>query len=83
MSRSTDNHEYYVYVAVYIVAESLGGTDLNLQEENGHISISGTMPTKYAMNQVWNEVRDIGPDAQGRRLDAESECGALRHLRRV
>jgi len=56
MSQLTDK-----YGDVYIAAGSLGGTGLNATEENGHMTISGTMPTKYAVNQVWDKVKEIDP----------------------
>ena len=56
MSQLTDK-----YGDVYIAAESLGGEGLNAQEENGHMTISGTMPTKYAVNQVWDKAKKIDP----------------------
>jgi len=40
MSQLTDK-----YGDVYIAAGALGGTGLNAAEENGHMTISGTMPT--------------------------------------
>ncbi len=56
MSQLTDK-----YGDAYILATNLGGTNLNAQEENGHLTISGTMPTKYAVNQVWDKVKEIDP----------------------
>jgi nucleoid-associated protein YgaU len=57
MSTLTDK-----YGPVYILAEKLGGTGLAANEENGHITISGTLPTKYAVNQVWDKAKSIDPD---------------------
>lgn len=56
MSQLTDK-----YGDVYIAAESLGGAGLSAQEENGHMTISGAMPTKYAVNQVWDKAKEIDP----------------------
>jgi len=56
MSQLTDK-----YGDAYILATSLGGTNLNAQEDNGHLTISGTMPTKYDVNQVWDKVKEIDP----------------------
>lgn len=56
MSELTDK-----YGDVYIAAESLGGAGLSAQEENGRMTISGVMPTKYAVNQVWDKVKEIDP----------------------
>jgi nucleoid-associated protein YgaU len=56
MSQLTDK-----YGDVYILAKDLGGTNLNAQEADGHMTISGTLPTKYAVNQVWDKVKQIDP----------------------
>lgn len=56
MSQLTDK-----YGSIHGLATSLGGTNLNAVEENGHITFSGTLPTKYAVNQVWSEVKKIDP----------------------
>ena len=56
MSQLTDK-----YGNAYILATNLGGGNLNAQEDNGHLTISGTMPTKYAVNQVWDKVKEIDP----------------------
>ena len=56
MSQLTDK-----YGDAYILATKLGGTNLNATEENGHLTITGTMPTKYDVNQVWDKVKEIDP----------------------
>jgi len=56
MSQLTDK-----YGDAYILATNLGGTNLNAQEDNGHLTISGSLPTKYAVNQVWDKVKEIDP----------------------
>jgi len=56
MSELTDK-----YGDAYILATNLGGTNLNAQEENGHLTISGTLPTKYDVNQVWDKVKEVDP----------------------
>lgn len=56
MSQLTDK-----YGDAYILATDLGGTNLNAQEDNGHLTISGTLPTKYDVNQVWDKVKAIDP----------------------
>src|ERR1041385_5526582 len=56
MSELTDK-----YGDVYGYAQQLGGTNLNAQEENGHMTISGTMPSKLEVNNVWNKVKEIDP----------------------
>jgi nucleoid-associated protein YgaU len=56
MSQLTDK-----YGDAYILATNLGGSNLNASEDNGHLTISGTLPTKYAVNQVWDKVKEIDP----------------------
>lgn len=56
MSQLTDK-----YGDAYVLATNLGGTNLNAQEENGHLTVTGTLPTKYAVNQVWDKVKEIDP----------------------
>jgi nucleoid-associated protein YgaU len=56
MSALTDK-----YGPVYILAEKLGGTGLAANEENGHMTLSGTLPTKYDVNQVWDKAKEIDP----------------------
>ena len=56
MSALTDK-----YGDAYVLATNLGGTGLNAQEENGHLTITGTLPTKYSVNQVWDKVKEIDP----------------------
>jgi LysM repeat protein len=56
MSQLTDK-----YGDVYKLADSLGCTNLNAKEENGHMTITGTCPTQYAVNQVWDKVKQIDP----------------------
>ncbi|MEW6130349.1 MAG: LysM peptidoglycan-binding domain-containing protein [Acidobacteriota bacterium] len=56
MSALTDK-----YGPIYILAEQLGGTGLAANEENGHITVSGTLPTKYDVNKVWDKAKEIDP----------------------
>ena len=56
MSQLTDK-----YGDAYVLATNLGGTNLNAQEDNGHLTITGAMPTQYAVNQVWDKVKEIDP----------------------
>lgn len=59
MSQLTDK-----YGNVYGLATNLGGTNLNAQEDAGHLTISGTMPTKYDVNKLWDAVKEIDPGLQ-------------------
>ncbi|MCI0486786.1 MAG: LysM peptidoglycan-binding domain-containing protein [Blastocatellia bacterium] len=56
MSQLTDK-----YGDVYILAEKLGCEGLSANEENGHMTISGSAPTQYVHNQVWDKVKEIDP----------------------
>lgn len=56
MSQLTDK-----YGDVYKLAQNLGCTNLDAREENGHITITGSCPTNYAVNQVWDKVKEIDP----------------------
>ena len=57
MSQLTDK-----YGDVYILAQQLGVTNLNAQEENGHITLTGNAPSQYVTNQIWDKVKEIDPD---------------------
>lgn len=56
MSQLTDK-----YGDAYILATNLGGSNLSAQEDNGKLTISGTLPTKYDVNKVWDKVKQIDP----------------------
>lgn len=56
MSQLTDK-----YGEAYGLATKLGAADLNAQEESGKLTVRGTLPTKYAVNQVWDKVKEIDP----------------------
>jgi nucleoid-associated protein YgaU len=56
MSALTDK-----YGPVYILAEKLGGTGLAANEDNGHLTLSGSLPSKYAVNEVWDKAKEIDP----------------------
>jgi nucleoid-associated protein YgaU len=56
MSALTDK-----YGPVYILAEQLGGTGLAANEDNGHLTLSGSLPSKYAVNEVWDKAKEIDP----------------------
>jgi nucleoid-associated protein YgaU len=57
MSQLTDK-----YGDVYILAQSLGVTNLNATEADGKITLTGSAPTAYVVNQVWDKVKEIDPD---------------------
>lgn len=56
MSQLTDK-----YGDAYILATNLGATNLNAQEDGGHLTITGNLPTKYDVNKVWDKVKEIDP----------------------
>src|SRR5262245_18540953 len=56
MSELTDK-----YGDAYVLATNVGGMNLNAQEDSGHLTIGGTLPTKYGVNQVWDKVKEIDP----------------------
>src|SRR5918992_3249321 len=56
MSQLTDK-----YGDVYKLADSLGVSNLSANEENGRITITGTAPNQYVVNQVWDKVKQIDP----------------------
>jgi hypothetical protein len=57
MSQLTDK-----YGDVYILAQGLGCANLNAQEENNHLTITATCPTRYVADQVWDKVKTIDPN---------------------
>jgi len=57
MSQLTDK-----YGPVFILAKDLGVTNLNAQEEGGRITITGSSPTAYVTNQVWDKVKELDPN---------------------
>lgn len=57
MSQLTDK-----YGDVYILAQSLGVTNLNATEADGKITLTGSAPSAYVVNQVWDKVKEIDPD---------------------
>ena len=56
MSALTDK-----YGGVYTFAESLGCTGMNAAEDNNHMTISGTCPTQYIANEIWDKIKEIDP----------------------
>lgn len=56
MSQLTDK-----YGDVYILAQSLGCSNLAAQEENNQMRITATCPTRYAADLIWDKVKTIDP----------------------
>lgn len=57
MSQLTDK-----YGDVYIHAQNNGVKNLSANEENGHMTLSGTAPTRLVADQVWDKVKQIDPN---------------------
>lgn len=57
MSQLTDK-----YGDVYIAAQNAGVKNLSANEENGHMTLSGTAPTRLVADQVWDKVKQIDPN---------------------
>ena len=53
MSQLTDKYQQAVSFAT-----AHGAT---IQEDNGHLTIGGTVPTKYELNTVWDKVKEVDP----------------------
>ncbi|HYP28255.1 MAG TPA: LysM peptidoglycan-binding domain-containing protein [Blastocatellia bacterium] len=57
MSQLTDK-----YGDVYILAQNAGVKNLSANEENGHMTITGTAPSRLVADQVWDKVKQIDPN---------------------
>jgi len=57
MSQLTDK-----YGDVYIAAQNAGVKNLSANEENGHMTLSGTAPSRLVADQVWDKVKQIDPN---------------------
>lgn len=57
MSQLTDK-----YGDVYIAAQNAGVKNLSANEDNGHMTISGTAPSRLVADQVWDKVKQIDPN---------------------
>ena len=68
----------------YVLATNLGGTNLNAQEDGGHLTISGTMPrTTHGVNQVRDRVKEIDHRSSAGGSDSQPHCGPQLTSRRV
>ena len=47
------------YAAVIALAQELGCSNMTSQEENGHLTVSGSCPTQYVLNQVWDRLKEV------------------------
>ena len=48
------------YSSVISAAQN-AGCNVNTSEDGGRLSINGTCPTQYAINQVWDKLKEIDP----------------------
>jgi len=47
------------YASVIALAQELGCSNVTSQEENGHLTVSGSCPNQYVLNQVWDRLKGI------------------------
>jgi LysM repeat protein len=47
------------YASVIALAHELGCSNVTSQEENGHLTVSGSCPNQYALNQVWDRLKQV------------------------
>jgi LysM repeat protein len=52
------------YAAVIAHAQELGCSNVTSQEENGHLTVNGSCPTQYVLNQVWDRLKAIDANFQ-------------------
>ncbi len=47
------------YASVIALAQELGCSNVTSQEENGHLTVSGSCPSQYVLNQVWDRLKQV------------------------
>jgi nucleoid-associated protein YgaU len=50
------------YSEVFALAATLGCGDLNFEEIDGRLVLTGTCPSLYISDQLWDKVKEIDPD---------------------
>ena len=50
------------YQSVLNLGEELGAKDGAVKEENGVLTITGTVHTEYEKNQLWDQIKEVGGD---------------------
>lgn len=50
------------YQSVLNLGKELGSTDGTIKEENGVLTITGTVDSEYEKNQLWDKIKEIGGD---------------------
>ncbi len=48
------------YESVLVLASKLYIRELEVQEENGKLKLSGTVKNQYEKNQLWDEIKRVG-----------------------
>jgi nucleoid-associated protein YgaU len=48
------------YQAVLNLGQELGATDGSVKEENGVLTVTGTVGTAYEKNLLWDKIKEIG-----------------------
>ena len=48
------------YQSVLNLGEELGAKDGAVKEENGVLTITGTVHTEYEKNQLWDQIKEVG-----------------------
>lgn len=51
------------YNSVLTLGQELGVQNGAVTEENGVLTVSGTAPTQYEKDQIWNKIKTIDPNA--------------------
>ena len=51
------------YNSVLTLGQELGVQNGAVTEENGVLTVSGTAPTQYEKDQIWNKIKAIDPNA--------------------
>lgn len=50
------------YGEVYTLAAVLGCYDLNAAESDGRLTFTGTCPSRYVSDQLWDKIKEIDSD---------------------
>ena len=51
------------YNSVLTLGQELGVQNGSVTEENGVLTVTGTAPTQYEKDQIWNKIKTIDPNA--------------------
>lgn len=50
------------YQSVLNLGQQLGTTDGSVKEENGVLTVTGTVQTAYEKNLLWDQIKEVGGD---------------------